>query len=347
MIFPIAFLLSLIIVSSGQNSDFILTTKVRGNSANLPKNKIKGNAKILDSEFFFVKDLTPSEIAQLSSNFIIEKDEIASVNWHLDRIDQRFLPLSGTQYNGSSSNLIDMYIVDTGVDLTHSEFSENNPLWGGNFVNDGVDTDCNGHGTHVASLAVGKDFGSGKKSNLIAVKVLGCNGSGSYSGIIKAVEWITSTAASSGKISIVNMSLGGPANTALDTAIASSITSGIYYVVAAGNSNADACKYSPARVKNAITVAASTITDSKASFSNFGSCVDLYAPGVSLRAAWPNNAFATLSGTSMSSPVASGVLAGYLSRHGRNGYNIFMESLTNNVILNNKRKTPNKLVYFS
>lgn len=324
---------------------YILTPKTRGKALNLSKNKIKGRSKFINNEFIYVQNLTSTEMQSVSSNFYVEKDEKVSVKWHLDRIDQRYLPLSNTLYKRNSSSLIDMYIVDTGVDITHPEFSENSPQWGGNFANDNINTDCNGHGTHVASLAVGKDYGSGKRANLIAVKVLGCDGSGYYSDIIKAVEWITSKASGSGKISIVNMSLGGPSSNALDTAISNSFNSGVYYVVAAGNSNANACNYSPARVSFAITVAASTNFDHKASFSNFGSCVDVYAPGVNLRAAWPNNAYATLSGTSMASPVASGVLAVYLSRYGRSGYSVFYNSMTKNVILKNPRKTVNKLVF--
>lgn len=328
--------------------NYILTSKTKGKRPNLAKNKIKRTAKFLKSniEFTFTTDLNTTEILQLSKDFYVEKDNVASINWHLDRIDQRTLPLSRTTYLGNSSNLIDMYIVDTGVDISHPEFSENNAIWGGNFHSDGINNDCNGHGTHVASVALGKQYGSGKRANLIAVKVLGCNGSGSYSNIIKAIEWITNRASTSGKISIVNLSLGGPASSALDSAITSSFNSGVYYVVAAGNSNANSCNYSPARVKVAVTVAASNIKDTKASFSNFGKCVDVYAPGVNILAAYPNNAYATLSGTSFSSPVTAGVLSYYLSKYGRSGYNIFYNSMTNNVILKNPRRTVNKLVYY-
>lgn len=327
-------------------NNYILTPKANGKRVNLMKNKIRGSARFKTVEFTFVQNLTTDEITQLSNDFNVEKDEIAKINWHLDRVDQRTLPLSNTNYIGNSSNAIDIYIVDTGVDILHPEFSENNAVWGGNFVLDGINTDCNGHGTHVASLALGKQYGSGKRANLIAVKVLGCNGSGSYSNIIKAIEWITNRSATSGKISIVNMSLGGPSSSALDTAITNSFNSGVYYVVAAGNSNLDSCNYSPARVPSVITVAASDINDNKASFSNYGRCVDVYSPGVNLLAAWPNNNIARLSGTSMASPVATGILANYLSRLGRAGYNTFYNSMTNGVILKNPRGTVNKLVYF-
>lgn len=332
-------------LTTSQNN-YILTPKAKGKRVNLMRNKIRGSARFKNAEFTFVQNLTTDEITQLSNDFNVEKDEIAKINWHLDRIDQRTLPLSQTNYIGNSSNLIDIYIVDTGVDILHPEFSENNPIFGGNFALDGINTDCNGHGTHVASLALGKQYGSGKRANLIDVKVLSCNGSGSYSNIIKAIEWITNRAATSGKISIVNMSLGGPSSSALDTAITNSFNSGVYYVVAAGNSNQNACNYSPARVPSAVTVAASDINDNKASFSNYGKCIDVYSPGVSLIAAWPNNNIASLSGTSMASPVAAGILANYLSRLGRTGYNTFYNSMTNGVIIRNPRGTLNKLVYF-
>lgn len=331
-----------------QKTNYILTAKNQKTKKriNLKSSKIRGVSRFKTGmEFTFVQNLTNDEITQLQTDFHIERDEKASINWHLDRIDQRKLPLSNTPYLGNSSNLIDVYIVDTGVDLNHPEFSDNNPIWGGNFV-DSTNTDCNGHGTHVASLAVGKQYGSGKRANLISVKVLGCDGSGSYSGIIQAIEWITNRAATSGKISIVNMSLGGPGSTALDTAITNSFNSGVYYVVAAGNSNANACNYSPSRVPSVVTVAASNNLDTKASFSNYGKCIDVYSPGVNLLAAWPNNAYATLSGTSMASPVVAGVLANYLSRLGRSGYTTFYNSMTSNVILKNPRGTVNKFVYY-
>lgn len=336
-------------VVSAQSNRFILTSKSRGKKLNLSTFKVKGKSKMNndDTEFFFVQNLTNQEVTNLSKDFYVEKDEKVSIKWHLDRIDQRVLPLSNTPYTGNSSNLIDMYIVDTGVFTSHVEFSENNPIWGGNFVDDGIDQDCHGHGTHVASLAVGKDYGVGKRANLIAVKVLDCDGFGTYSGIIRAIEWITNRAATSGKLSIVNMSLGGPVSRALDIAIMNSFRRGVYYVVAAGNENQNACNSSPSRIPSVVTVAASSDTDEKASFSNYGRCVDVYAPGVNLFGAWLDNQYAVLSGTSMASPVAAGVLANYLSRHGRNGYNRFFRSMTNNVIKGNPRGTPNKMVYFA
>lgn len=328
-------------------SNFILTSKGGNKNINKLNKKINKRINMSNTEFVFASNLNEVEINEISKDYFVEKDDIAYINWHLDRIDQRLLPLSLTPYKEISTNNseIDIYIVDSGVDLTHQEFTNNNKFFGGNFVGDNVDTDCNGHGTHVASLALGKDYGVAKNANLFSVKVLSCSGYGSYSGIISAIEWINNNVKARNKKSIVNMSLGGPASVALDTAINNSINLGIYYVVAAGNSNSNACNYSPARVTNAITVAASQSNDYKASFSNHGSCVDVYAPGVSLVAAWPDNKYATLSGTSMASPVTAGVLAVYLTRNKIDGYNIFLKSMTKNVILNNNKGTINKLVY--
>jgi len=327
--------------------EYILTSKIvnKNNIDKIQKHKINGKASIGNIEYVFASKLSGNEINMLSKYYHVERNENATVNWHLDRVDQKYLPLSNTPYKVThNSNNVDVYIVDTGIDIAHDEFVDNNIIWGGNFV-DTVDTDCNGHGTHVASIAAGKRYGAAKNANLIAVKVLGCSGSGSYSGIISSIEWIINRSKTTGKVSIINMSLGGPTSAALDTAMKSAFANGVYMVVAAGNSNKDACSYSPSRVPEAITVAASQSDDSKASFSNYGKCVDVYAPGVNIFAAWPGNQYATLSGTSMASPVACGILTVYLSMYGRNGYNMFFANMTINVIKKNPRLTLNKLVY--
>ena len=331
-----------------QVPEYILTAKNSGENvrSRVANNKVSRRSVIGGIEFAFVSNLTNGEKESLSQRYVIEKNEKVQINWHLDRVDQRNLPLDGKLFQGINTNNIDIYVVDTGVDIYHNEFKNNNPIWGNNFA-DSVDTDCNGHGTHVASLILGTTFGAAKSANLIAVKTLDCSGSGSYSGIIAAIEWVTNRVSSTGKLSVVNMSLGGPRSTALDTAIKSSYSQGVYHVVAAGNSNADACYTSPARVPEAITVAASDINDYKASFSNYGKCVDVYAPGVNVYAAWPNNQYVTLSGTSMASPVACGVLATYLSRYGRKGLTVFNQQLSLNKIIRNPRRTFNRLVYYS
>jgi subtilisin family serine protease len=345
LILTIIYFLSTIVAT-----DYILTPKKNGGQRpKLLGGKIRGYSKFSKSntEFAFAKDLSSSEINLLSKDFHVEKDEIVSINWHLDRIDQRYLPLDMRTYlvSNKASN-IDVYIMDTGIDLDHFEFSDNNRTWGANFI-DTINTDCHGHGTHVASLATGKFYGSSKGANLIAVKVLDCNGAGSYSAIISAINWITERASKSGKISVVNMSLGGPKSTAVDTAILNSFNSGVYYVVAAGNSNLDACNVSPAGIPSVITVAASDVYDTRASFSNYGKCIDVYSPGVNIKGAWPNLRMMTLSGTSMASPIVAGVLTNFLSKYGRSGYAKFNSSMTSNVIKSNKYLTRNKLVYYN
>lgn len=326
---------------------YILTSKNSLKKGLKNDNRLRKRVDISSQEFLFVSNLTRSEINSLSNDYHIEKDETATVTWHLDRIDQRYLPLSQTTYKESLTNNseVDIYIVDTGVDLSHSEFKNNNQVFVGNFVGDNINTDCNGHGTHVASLALGENYGVAKKANLFAVKVLGCAGSGSYSGIISSIEWITNNAKSRNKTSIVNMSLSGPSSIALDTAITNSIDSGIYYVVAAGNSKDNACNYSPARISKVITVAATQSNDYRAYYSNYGPCVDTYAPGSGIIGAWPNNTISMLSGTSMASPVAAGTLAVYIQKNKTTGYDNFLKAMTKNVVLKNPSRTVNKLVF--
>ncbi|MFI7155025.1 MULTISPECIES: S8 family peptidase [Micromonospora] len=230
--------------------------------------------------------------------------------WGLDRIDQRNLPLNSTfTYPNTASN-VRAYIIDTGIRTTHSDFG-GRATWGTNTV-DTNNTDCNGHGTHVAGTVGGTTYGVAKGVRLVAVKVLNCSGSGTTAGVISGVNWVTSNAV---KPAVANMSLGGGASTTLDNAVANSINSGITYALAAGNSSANACNSSPARVAAAITVGATTSTDARASYSNYGSCVDIFAPGSSITSAWRTSDTATnsISGTSMASPHVAGAAALVLS----------------------------------
>ncbi|MDQ2583873.1 S8 family peptidase [Saccharothrix yanglingensis] len=231
-------------------------------------------------------------------------------SWGLDRIDQRDLPLDNNYADGSASN-VRAYIIDTGIRTTHSDFG-GQASWGANTSGDGNNSDCNGHGTHVAGTVGGIAHGVAKGVKLIAVKVLTCAGSGTTAGVVAGVDWVTANAV---KPAVANMSLGGGADTALDTAVRNSIASGITYAVASGNSNANACNYSPARVAEALSVNASTNTDARASFSNFGTCTDIFAPGQNITSAWHTNDTATntISGTSMASPHVAGAAARYLA----------------------------------
>jgi len=234
--------------------------------------------------------------------------------WGLDRLDQNNLPLNNAYETGNGGAGVNAYIIDTGILLTHQDF-QGRARSGFDFVDQDNDaTDCNGHGTHVAGTVGGALHGVAKNVNLIAVRVLDCEGSGSFSGVIAGIEWVTANHVGP---AVANMSLGGGASQAVDDAVAASIASGVTYVVAAGNENQNACNTSPSRVPAAITVGSSTRADQRSSFSNFGSCVDIFAPGSDILSAWfnSNTATNTISGTSMASPHVAGVAALYLSAH--------------------------------
>jgi len=237
--------------------------------------------------------------------------------WGLDRIDQRLLPLSGTFTYTSTGSGVKAYIIDTGIRLTHAEFG-GRAVSGFDSVDGGSADDCNGHGTHVAGTVGGETYGVAKSVTLVAVRVLSCSGSGTTSGVIAGVDWVTGNHLS-GQPAVANMSLGGGASSSLDTAVRNSIADGVSYAIAAGNGNAggrqqDACRTSPARVTEAMTISATDKADKKASWANYGSCVDWFAPGVGITSAWYTSTTATntISGTSMATPHTAGVAALYL-----------------------------------
>ena len=264
----------------------------------------------------FSVELTEAEAVAISQDprvAFVEEDslmetQITQTNppWGLDRIGQRNLPLNNTYSYTTTGAGVNVYVIDTGIRLTHADFggraSAAFDAFGGNAV------DCNGHGTHVAGTIGGATYGVAKSVRLFAVRVLSCSGSGSTSGVIAGVDWVTSNRINP---AVANMSLGGGISTALDNAVRNSIVSGVTYSIAAGNSNTNAANSSPARVSEAITVGSSTRTDARSSFSNFGTVVDVYAPGSSILSAYytSNTATATLSGTSMAAPHVAGVAA--------------------------------------
>jgi aqualysin 1 len=266
--------------------------------------------------------------------------------WGLDRIDQRNRPLSATYtYNWTGAG-VRVYVIDTGIRTTHTQF-------GGRASNvfdafGGSGADCNGHGTHVSGTVGGSTYGVAKSALLRGVRVLDCNGSGSTSGVIAGVDWVRNNHIAP---AVANMSLGGGVSTALDTAVNNLSNAGVAIAVAAGNSNANACNSSPSRAANAITVGSTTSTDARSSFSNFGTCVDLFAPGSSILSSWfsSDTATATLSGTSMASPHVAGVAALYKqanpSASSTTLRNAIVNNATTNVISNPGTGSPNRLLY--
>ncbi|MEU2413117.1 S8 family peptidase [[Kitasatospora] papulosa] len=239
----------------------------------------------------------------------------SSAPWGLDRIDQTNLPLSGTYtYPDTGGGGATVYVLDTGVRITHQEIA-GRASYGYDFVdNDSTAQDGAGHGTHVATTVAGSTYGVAKKAKIVAVRVLGNDGSGTTAGVIAGVDWITANHVAS---SVANVSLGGGASTTLDNAVRRSIASGVTYSVAAGNSGALASAYSPARVDTAITVGATTRTDARASYSNYGPVVDIFAPGSAITAGWNTSDSATYTGngTSFAAPHVSGAAAVYLTSH--------------------------------
>jgi subtilisin family serine protease len=271
--------------------------------------------------------LTPSELAAVRADprvAWVEPDRTVHAlttqtnpPWGLDRIDQRSRTLSRTFTYFNTGAGVRAYVIDTGIRFNHTQFG-GRAVTGYDAVNGGSADDCNGHGTHVAGTIGGSTYGVAKGVTLVGVRVLGCNGSGSTSGVIAGVNWVTGNH-QAGQPAVANMSLGGGASSALDNAVRNSIADGISYAVAAGNGNifgmaVNACNTSPARVGEAMTISATDSSDRKASWANYGNCVDWFAPGVSITSAWrtSNTATRTTSGTSMATPHTAGVAALYL-----------------------------------
>jgi subtilisin family serine protease len=272
----------------------------------------------------FAADLSDSQLARLKADptvMAIEEDQpmvaiAQTVPWGIARTEATLSSTLAGNGTGTVGN-VNVYVIDTGI-ATHGDLNLVRHL---NFTTDRKNTDCNGHGTHVAGIIGARDdssyvVGMAPGVRLTGVKVLDCNGAGTTSSVMKGVDWVTANAT---KPAVANLSLGGGISSMLDAAVGRAVAAGVVFAIAAGNSAADACTQSPARVggslAGALTVAATDSADAEASFSNYGSCVDVWAPGVGIQSTYLNNGMATASGTSMASPHAAGAAALYLSRY--------------------------------
>jgi PKD repeat protein len=322
--------------ANGGELGYVYEHAVRGFSVRMPAAAIQGLSRNPNVAY-----IEPDRIVTIAATQ-------SNATWGLDRVDQRDLPLNGTYVYNADGSGVRSYIIDTGIRNAHNDFG-GRASSGYTAINDGRGTDdCNGHGTHVAGTVGGTTWGVAKNTSLIAVRVLDCRGSGTTSGVIAGVDWV---AANHVKPAVANMSLGGGASSTLDNAVNNASAAGVTFVVAAGNSNANACNYSPARAASAITVGATTSTDARASYSNFGNCLDIFAPGSSITSAWytSNTATNTISGTSMAAPHVAGAAALYLQGNPGASPSAVTSALTGNAttgkVTSAGTGSPNLLLY--
>ncbi|WP_223668735.1 S8 family peptidase [Kangiella shandongensis] len=293
------------------------------------------------------------KLAQDPNVKIVEEDQIMSINatqnnptWGIDRVDQRDLPLSNSYTYNTTASGVNAYIIDTGIDNSHSDFGGRATSGVDTVDNDGDATDCHGHGTHVAGTVGSNTWGVAKGVSLIGVRVLNCQGSGTNSGVIAGMDWVADNHT---KPAVANMSLGGGASSTTDEAVQRLTDAGVTTVVAAGNDNSDACNYSPARAASAITVGSTTSSDSRSYFSNYGSCLDIYAPGSDITSTWLSGGSNTISGTSMASPHVAGIAALYLADNPNATVSQVTQAITDSatpgVVSDAKSGSPNLLAY--
>ncbi|HEX6368131.1 MAG TPA: S8 family peptidase [Longimicrobium sp.] len=326
---------------AGVSPRYVYTATVNGFAATLNAGQL--NALRHNPAVSYVEQDQPVQASTIQTG----------ATWGLDRIDQQNLPLSTTFSYTSTGAGVHAYIVDTGIRLTHAQFAGRVGAGYDAVTAGGSANDCNGHGTHVAGTVGGTTHGVAKAVTLHPVRVLDCAGSGTTAGVIAGVDFVGNSHV---KPAVANLSLGGGASTTLDNAVAAAIGKGVTFVVAAGNGNTGgkaqpACNYSPARVPAAITVSATGSTDAKASYANYGTCVDIFAPGNSITSAWYTSDVATnsISGTSMASPHVAGVAALYLQGNAAASPATVTSALVNGATLNKVTNagsgSPNRLLF--
>lgn len=308
---------------------------------------VKGMAVRMDAKQAAILAKDPN-VALVEQDGVVQATTTQTpATWGLDRVDQRNLPLNTTYTYTPTGAGVTVFVLDTGIRTTHQQFG-GRATWGTNTTGDGINTDCNGHGTHVAGTIGSTTYGIAKMVNLKAVKVLDCFGSGAYSGVISGIDWVTRNKAPK---SVANMSLGGGFSAALNTAVTNSIAAGVSYVIAAGNNyGQDACLNSPGSTPNAITVGSTTNTDQRSDFSNLGACLDIFAPGSDITSSWhtSNTDINIISGTSMASPHVAGVAALYLSTNTATPAQVtaaLKQIATPNKVIDPGAGSPNKLLY--
>ena len=318
----------------GVSPRYVYSSAVRGFAASLSDGQLRALQR-------------DPAVATIEHNQVVRADTTQTnpPSWGIDRIDQHNLPLSNSYTYTASGAGVTAYIIDTGINASHPDFGGRAAVAFDAIGGNGVD--CHGHGTHVAGTIGSTTYGVAKSVQLRGVRVLDCSGSGTTAGVIAGIDWVTNNSPGP---SVANMSLGGGKSTALNNSTAALANSGVSIAVAAGNSAANACNSSPSSTPEAITVAASDINDNSASFTNFGRCVDLYAPGVGITSTWLGTGTNTISGTSMATPHVAGVAALYKSSVGGDPSSAAVQSFitgsaTANVLNGVPRRTPNLLLF--
>jgi subtilisin family serine protease len=340
----------IVVFKDGRTSSQTMTAKYGGQVKSVWSDALHGySARMSQHEAEHLAADPAVAFVEQDQTFSLLATQTPVPSWGLDRIDQRNLPLNNT-YNWTPNGTgVTAYIIDTGVRVTHTTFG-GRASFNFNAVGDGINTDCNGHGTHVAGTVGGSQYGVAKNVRIVAIKVLSCSGSGTTTQVVNGINRVAQLHAA-GASAVANMSLGGGPSTAIDNAVRAAIADGVTFAIASGNSNANACNFSPARVTQAITVNATDRPDNRASFSNFGTCTDIFAPGVGITSAWmtSDTATNTISGTSMATPHVAGAAALYLQGHPTASpatvQSALIANATSGVVTSPGSGSPNRLLF--